>query len=78
MEVKVYLPSANFNPAPIALSFPPETTAKELVQELSKKFHLQGEERSLVITPTSATTGGVVEPKTCVKSFNLDVEVYDL
>lgn len=79
MEVKVYLPSTSFNPAPISLTFPPETTAKELAQELSKKFHVQGggkeEEGSLVITPTSSTTGGVVEGRTCIKNFNLDVEV---
>lgn len=75
MEVKVYLPSTNFNPAPIVLSFSPDTPAKDIVCDLSQKFHVQGEERSLVITPTSATTGGVVDPRTSVKSFNLDIEV---
>jgi hypothetical protein len=53
MEVKVYLPSTSFNPAPIILSFPPETTAKELVQELSKKFNVQGDEGNISINYNS-------------------------
>lgn len=71
----MYLPSTSFNPAPIVLSFPADTPAKDVVLELSQRFHVQEEERSLVITPTSSTTGGVVDPRTSVKSFNLDVEV---
>jgi hypothetical protein len=75
MDVKVYLPSTNFNQTPIVVSYTPDTTTKEVVRDLSKKFQVQGEERALVITPTSISTGGVVDPRACIKSINLEVEV---
>jgi hypothetical protein len=76
MEVKVYLPSTSFNPTPVVVAYSPDTTTKEVVQDLCNKFQVQGEERTLVITPTAASTGGVVDPNSCIKSINLDVEVW--
>lgn len=75
MEVKVYLPSTNFNTPPVGVLFPPETTIRDFVQELSKKFLLQGDERTLVVTPTFVSPGGVVDPKSCISSIKLDAEV---
>ena len=75
MEVKVYLPSTSFTPAPLVVSYPPDTTTKDVVQDLSKKFQVQGEDRTLVITPTSSSSGGVVDPQSCIKSIGLDSEV---
>eukprot|EP00026_Physarum_polycephalum_P000278 Phypoly_transcript_00278.p1 GENE.Phypoly_transcript_00278~~Phypoly_transcript_00278.p1 ORF type:complete len:1707 (+),score=276.94 Phypoly_transcript_00278:341-5461(+) len=74
MDVIVYLPSTSFSPTPIVVSYTPDTTTKDVVQDLSKKFQVQGEQRVLVITPTSVSTGGVVDPRACIKSVHLEVE----
>ena len=75
IEVKVVLPSPIFNPTPVVLSFPPETTAKDIVAEISRKCNVQGEDLSLVIPPTAGSHGGVVDSRTPLKSFHLDSEV---
>lgn len=75
MDAKVYIPSTSFNPTPVVLQLPPDTTAKEIVQEVSKKCNIQGEELSLVIPSSLESNGGVVDPRIPIKSFHLASEV---